>query len=532
MKSKLLKLLIGILSGALITIGASATCTHSYVSNVETPAKALTAGVMKYTCSACGDTYTEEIPATRKLKILAIGNSFSVDAMEYLWNIANDGGVSEIVLGNLYIGGCSIATHAKNIDGELASYTYYKNTSGTWNKTESVSVQTALADEEWDIITVQQASNYSGMPSSYEKLAGILNFLAQNKPNAKVYFHMTWAYQANSTHSGFANYNKNQMTMYQAIQSTLDTEVKTKDSIVGIIPSGTAIQNLRSSYIGDTVTRDGYHLSYDLGRYTAALTWYTYFTGAAADTVDWVPTNYSSTVTKHFAAIREAVTGAIATPYSITTVKATEPGTVSDADVFASLGYNMNSYTKADWALAIHAYYSSASSTTPFDLISSANSSATNLKNFIASHRYTRETLPVGSILILDEGYKYRPEGWIDENYSCSSSERPALTNESVVVVTEEWWGDFNYRAFNLTTSPAKTMEASDIKHFRIYIPKHPNITLVNTADTNGDGTVDIKDALVTVKTLLNDCGIGSDVNNDGLVNLKDVLSILRQISK
>ncbi len=37
--------------------------------------------------------------------------------------------------------------------------------------------------------------------------------------------------------------------------------------------AGTAIQNLRTSYMGDTLTRDGYHLEVNTGRYTVSMTW-------------------------------------------------------------------------------------------------------------------------------------------------------------------------------------------------------------------------------------------------------------------
>ena len=41
------------------------------------------------------------------LKILTVGNSFSDDTMEYVWQIADDLGVENIYLGNLFIGGCT-----------------------------------------------------------------------------------------------------------------------------------------------------------------------------------------------------------------------------------------------------------------------------------------------------------------------------------------------------------------------------------------------------------------------------------------
>ena len=471
----------------------------------------------------------EETSEAKELKILAIGNSFSVDAMQYLWNIADDGGY-KFTLGNLYIGGCSLDTHAKNIANDSAAYTYYKNTSGSWSNTASVSVATAIADEEWDIITVQQASNYSGVASSYSKLQNILDYLETAAPNAKVYFHMTWAYQSDSTHSGFANYDGNQMTMYNAILGAVDSEVKTKSEIVGIIPSGTAIQNLRSSYIGDTVTRDGYHLSYSYGRYTAALTWYAFFTGEDVTKIDWYPEEHKILIGKNINAIHASVNGAIATPFAITPVTVKDPGKVDDAEIIKSLGYNINSYTKMDWVLELHAYYNSSSTTVSFDLTSSANSSASNLKNFIASPKYTNETLPVGSIIIIDEGYQYRPEGWVDENYVATSSTRPKLVSETATVVTDEWWGDYTLRAFNFTASPAKTMELFDAAHMRIYVPTYPKLELVKTADTNGDGIVTVNDALITIKSLVNKAGKASDMNDDGIINLIDALMVLKAI--
>ena len=47
-----------------------------------------------------------------------------------------------------------------------------------------------------------------------------------------------------------------------------------------IIPSGTAIQNARTSVLGDTFNRDGSHLN-KIGKYTAACTWYEALTGAS-----------------------------------------------------------------------------------------------------------------------------------------------------------------------------------------------------------------------------------------------------------
>ena len=62
--------------------------------------------------------------------------------------------------------------------------------------------------------------------------------------------HQTWAYATNANHTGFKNYDQNQMKMYTSIVDA----VKKAANLVGIkkiIPSGTAIQNARTSFIGD-----------------------------------------------------------------------------------------------------------------------------------------------------------------------------------------------------------------------------------------------------------------------------------------
>ena len=104
--------------------------------------------------------WKDEVPKT--LKILAIGNSFSVDAMEYLYQIAKSAGVEEIVLGDLYIGSCSLETHVSHAKKNDNAYIYYKNVSGTWTTTRDTCFFTGLKDEEWDIITVQQSSKIAG----------------------------------------------------------------------------------------------------------------------------------------------------------------------------------------------------------------------------------------------------------------------------------------------------------------------------------------------------------------------------------
>ena len=260
-----------------------------------------------------------ENPYKNSLKILAFGNSFSKDAMRHLWDIAKSYGVKNVVLGNLNIGGCSLETHYTNMTQNAAVYTYSKNTAGTWENTKNVAASTGLQDEDWDIITIQQASDQSGDPSAFDCLSGIVKYLEQRKPkkDTKILWHMTWAYQSDSKKIAFEKYNNDQTQMYEAILERVKKDVLSYDNFVGVIPAGTAIQNLRKTTVGDTLTRDGYHLSYGMGRYVAALTWYCYITGADPQETPFVPLEDQAEINLHRDEINKAVADAIRHPYEI-----------------------------------------------------------------------------------------------------------------------------------------------------------------------------------------------------------------------
>lgn len=264
------------------------------------------------------------------IKVLAIGNSFSVDSMEHLWNMLQGAGYETVVLGNLHAPGCSLQTHLYNMTMDRKAYTLSMNSDGFWTSQASDAAE-ALAKEAWDVIVVQQVSGYSGMPTSFADLENIILWLEERKPSAdtKILWNMTWAYQSDSGHGDFAKYDRDQMTMYNAIVDTMQQKVLTNPAFSGVIPTGAAIQNLRASSLGDTLTRDGYHLSLGIGRYTAALTWYCYLTGNAADTVTWTPLMYSSEITPCLTEIYAAVEKAIDTEFVATPV--TQPDDESPA---------------------------------------------------------------------------------------------------------------------------------------------------------------------------------------------------------
>ena len=219
-----------------------------------------------------GGVYAQQ----KTVRILAIGNSFSQDAVEqYLHELAEAEGISTII-GNMFIGGCSLERHVKNARDNAPAYAYRKiGTDGKKRERGKMSLEAVLADEDWDYVSLQQASPFSGMYETYEaSLPELIEYVKARLPKkTKLMLHQTWAYASTSKHSGFKNYNCNQLTMYQAITDAVKKAAKV-NKIKIVIPSGTAIQNARTSFIGDHLNRDGYHLDVKIGRYTAACTWF------------------------------------------------------------------------------------------------------------------------------------------------------------------------------------------------------------------------------------------------------------------
>ncbi len=223
------------------------------------------------------------------LKILTIGNSFSNNTMKYVYEIATACGVNEVYLGNLYIGGCTLDNHAENARSDKGAYIYYHNRNGVWRHANDYKMSAVISRENWDFISLQQASPVSGKADTYGELEYLINYVKSiANEDAKLIWNMTWAYQKD--YNGLSNYRNDEMSrqdyMYKKIVGTVEEKVKTQPDFVAVIPCGTAIQNARTSYIGDNFTADGMHLNI-LGEYIAGLTMVYNLTGLPIENIEF-----------------------------------------------------------------------------------------------------------------------------------------------------------------------------------------------------------------------------------------------------
>lgn len=215
--------------------------------------------------------------AAEPIRILAIGNSFSEDAVEQNFrDIADSEGV-DIVVANLYYGGCTVDMHYDYFVSKSPVYRYRKILrDGRVVEKQKATIQSALHDDKWDYISFQQGSQFSGDFNSLGRLPELMRLVRAEVGEHPVFmWHETWAYSIKTTHKGFENYGKSQLQMFHDIVETSRMVMDTYPEIKILIPAGTAIQDARTAILaGDDLTRDGYHLEKTVGRYIAACTWF------------------------------------------------------------------------------------------------------------------------------------------------------------------------------------------------------------------------------------------------------------------
>jgi hypothetical protein len=208
------------------------------------------------------------------MNILSIGNSFSQDAQRYLHRIAAADGATLNTF-NLMIGGCTLSTHYRNMLSQKDAYTLEMNGVSTGFK---VSLEEALLNRDWDVVTIQQASPKS---PHYETYQPYLNELAEYVracvPQAKLAIHQTWGYEEASPRltemMGYATHED----MFREIEQANAKAYQDAEANL-LLPSG-AVMNALSKANAGKIHRDTFHASLGFGRYALALTWYKALTG-------------------------------------------------------------------------------------------------------------------------------------------------------------------------------------------------------------------------------------------------------------
>ncbi len=200
----------------------------------------------------------QAVVCSRKpLKVLMIGNSFSICVLKEMPAIAAELGLP-LDLCSLYIGGCSLERHMKNVN-DPASKPYRVTWSYVSTEKDKVpfmsvlsepqkdnqrfgNIPAMLAADKWDVVTVQQASGLSWQPCSYEPYGTqLLETIARLAPQAKVYVQQTWSYTP--WDGRLKNWGIDQNTMFDALEAAYADFARRHK--LEIIPTGRAVQAYR-----------------------------------------------------------------------------------------------------------------------------------------------------------------------------------------------------------------------------------------------------------------------------------------------
>jgi len=269
--------------------------------------------------------YCETNDEKKTFKILAVGNSLSFDTLFYVYDFAKELGYEDVVVGNLYIGSCSIKRHWNNAKRNRGAYEYKKKymdyserNNGKWEVSKGVSIEKGLLDEDWDYVMLSQYSADNGRVKSYKYLNKLVKYVKNRVgDNTKIIWNMIWAFQGDYNHERFAYYNYNQKTMYKKIVRATKKKVIKNADISTIIPSATVIQNARNSKYGDHFTKDGRHLTRK-GRYMTGLGLVCRLTGCKVTDIKYRPKKIS----KRFRRVaNKVVKKALDKPMETTTIK-------------------------------------------------------------------------------------------------------------------------------------------------------------------------------------------------------------------
>ena len=215
------------------------------------------------------------------MRVLSISNSFGVDATRYLHQIARAAG-EKLDVCTLYIGGCPLELHYRNMLGDKQAYDLYFNGFATGFKT---SISEALLSGRWDVVSFQQASHFSPKPDSYTPYAEeLFDYIKTYQPKTKVLIHQTWAYEDGSLKLANMGYESCK-AMFADIEKAYALCCETIGAD-GIIPCGKLMMTLLEKGI-EKVHRDTFHASLGLGRYAQGLLWYKKITGKSVADIDF-----------------------------------------------------------------------------------------------------------------------------------------------------------------------------------------------------------------------------------------------------
>lgn len=290
--------------------------------------------------AALGAGSTAAAATPKSIKILSIGEEFSRSVFDYLYKVLEAEGYTDISVAYLHGGfkhSISITDYAAGLAENTNTYHYICNQRDfTEDFARDYSVKMAVEKEDWDYIVLNTDPIQSGQASEFTAaLDTMVTYINQHKtnPNAKIGWHMNWAYQKDCAHvavkvdkeaeiqeSFKTVYGSDPDAMYTAI---LQAAQQVQGKVDLVVPVGTAIMNMKSSYLNDVQVDEGElvvsgdNLT-ELGKLVASYTWYAELSGKKLEDLNFSDAFLFDLSAADRKVVAEAVNNAVKTPYQLT----------------------------------------------------------------------------------------------------------------------------------------------------------------------------------------------------------------------
>ena len=432
--------------------------SYLYVKNNNDSNVNITDFDISYSCS-------ESVYPKQNLNILMIGNSFADDTVFFSKRAAASYGITLNIF-DAYIASCDIDKHYSNLTNDKADYSMRSTNGDEWSYQDNMTLSQIINSNTWDIITFQQASAQVGRTGTYSNLSNLVSSVRSLVgSNPKFYWYQTWAYDDDyhEYYDYFSYFGNDSLNMYNALCTRYREDVEPLHLFEKMIPAGTAVENLRTSYMKETFSRDGKHMSHTHGRYLLSLNFlsHIYDIDFAKSPCSYKPEG----VRDSFNLVAyESIKNAQKNPLNLTN---------SLYQTRELEGYNLADFTEIDAELVGCSYWNSTDDSNYNKRIAN-DGEASN--HYVSTKRFTSSTLPVGSIVVIDDAFGVRPEAWTSDS---KQSSRPNEVYSNVVEIDSDFWSGYQYRAFNIfkVGKPSLSGQYVDEQYdeifdgFHIYVP-------------------------------------------------------------
>ena len=220
-----------------------------------------------------------DVPAS--LRILFIGNSFTMDAVRQLPFFFETTGIDDVQMVHMYYGGRTIPEYVDgwNTASDYKCYVCNPGENG-WTELSGKTLAQVTATGEWDYITLQEHTGRSiawGRTTTelntevgeVQSLVNLVKTAASGTP--KLYYILSQAYHDLSKAQNVTKNFNNTDEMWNVIAPVGQTIVESC-GFDGVISTGAMLQNLRTTSLNNSngLSRDGYHMDYGISRFGAS----------------------------------------------------------------------------------------------------------------------------------------------------------------------------------------------------------------------------------------------------------------------